>query len=186
MVKNLPANAGRYNRCELDPWVGKICWRRACQPLQYSWLENPRFLQRMGLKRGCLCPLLPTEPTSWLHPRETWPQWEGFWASRGVWCPVQPLQSWLHWAPTAGIHPFDYLHPICQPGGFLQSFICTPSSGSKPGSFRIYVGSAWQTPTGNPDWPDPSQISFFFKYLFTWLWQFLVAGLGIFDLHCGM
>ena len=30
------------------------------------------------------------------------------------------------------------------------------------------------------------QISFLFKYLFTWLWQFLVAGLGIFHLHCGM
>ena len=23
------------------PWVGKICWRRAWQPLQYSCLENP-------------------------------------------------------------------------------------------------------------------------------------------------
>ena len=32
MVKNLPANAGRYNRHELDPRVGKIRWRRACQP----------------------------------------------------------------------------------------------------------------------------------------------------------
>ena len=24
-----------------DPWVGKIPWRRACNPLQYSCLENP-------------------------------------------------------------------------------------------------------------------------------------------------
>ena len=23
-----------------DPWVGKIPWRRACNPLQYSCLEN--------------------------------------------------------------------------------------------------------------------------------------------------
>ena len=32
VVKNLPANAGRHNRHELDSWVGKIRWRRACQP----------------------------------------------------------------------------------------------------------------------------------------------------------
>ena len=32
MVKNLPANAGRPERCEFDPWVKKIPWRRAWQP----------------------------------------------------------------------------------------------------------------------------------------------------------
>jgi len=32
MVKNLPANAGDIKRCEFDPWVGKIPWRRAWQP----------------------------------------------------------------------------------------------------------------------------------------------------------
>ena len=31
----------RRKRCGLDPWVGKIPWRRAWQPLQYSCLENP-------------------------------------------------------------------------------------------------------------------------------------------------
>ena len=41
VVKNLPANAGRYKGCEFDPWVGKILWRRKWQPLQYSRLENP-------------------------------------------------------------------------------------------------------------------------------------------------
>jgi len=30
VVKNLPANA-RDMRCEFDPWVGKIPWRRAWQ-----------------------------------------------------------------------------------------------------------------------------------------------------------
>ena len=30
MVKNPPANAG--DRCEFDPWVRKIPWRRAQQP----------------------------------------------------------------------------------------------------------------------------------------------------------
>ena len=41
VVKNLPANAGRHKRPGFDPWVGKIPWRRACNPLQYSCLENP-------------------------------------------------------------------------------------------------------------------------------------------------
>ena len=40
MVKNLPANAGDVGH-GFDPWVGKILWRRACNPLQYSCLDNP-------------------------------------------------------------------------------------------------------------------------------------------------
>ena len=28
-------------RLGLNPWVGKIPWREACNPLQYSCLENP-------------------------------------------------------------------------------------------------------------------------------------------------
>ena len=32
VVKNLPANAGDL-RCRLDPWVGKIPWRRKWQPI---------------------------------------------------------------------------------------------------------------------------------------------------------
>ena len=32
MVKNTPADAGRYKRRMLDPWVRKIPWRRAWQP----------------------------------------------------------------------------------------------------------------------------------------------------------
>ena len=40
MIKNPPANPGDM-RCGFDPWVGKIPWRRAWQPLQYSCLENP-------------------------------------------------------------------------------------------------------------------------------------------------
>jgi len=32
VVKNLPANAGRYKRHRLDPSVRKIPWRRAWQP----------------------------------------------------------------------------------------------------------------------------------------------------------
>ena len=40
VVKNLPDNAGDV-RLGLDPWVGNIPWRRACNPLQYSCLENP-------------------------------------------------------------------------------------------------------------------------------------------------
>ena len=43
-------------RCRFDPWVGKIPWKRACNPHQYSCLENPMdrgnwWLQPMGLQR---------------------------------------------------------------------------------------------------------------------------------------
>ena len=31
----------RQKRCGFHPWVGKIPWRRKCQPLQCSCLENP-------------------------------------------------------------------------------------------------------------------------------------------------
>ena len=39
--KSLPANAGRCKRCGLNPWVGKIPWRRAQQPTPVSCQENP-------------------------------------------------------------------------------------------------------------------------------------------------
>ena len=41
MLKNLPANAG----CGFDPWVGKIPWRRAWQPM-------PVFLPGEPMDRG--------------------------------------------------------------------------------------------------------------------------------------
>ena len=31
----------RCRRHRLNPWVGKIPWKRECNPLQYSCLENP-------------------------------------------------------------------------------------------------------------------------------------------------
>ena len=31
----------RYKGLRLDPWVGKIAWRKAWQPLKYFCLENP-------------------------------------------------------------------------------------------------------------------------------------------------
>ena len=30
-----------HKRPSLDPWIGKMPWRRACNPFQYSCLENP-------------------------------------------------------------------------------------------------------------------------------------------------
>ena len=33
VVKNLPANAGNEKRCGFDPWVRKIPWKRAWQPI---------------------------------------------------------------------------------------------------------------------------------------------------------
>ena len=40
----------RYKRCEFDPWVGKIPWRRAWQPTpvfwpgESPWTEEPGWL----------------------------------------------------------------------------------------------------------------------------------------------
>jgi len=31
----------KCRRCSFDPWVRKIPWRRAGNPIQYSCLENP-------------------------------------------------------------------------------------------------------------------------------------------------
>ena len=39
--KSLPANADRCKRCGLNPWVGKIPWRRAQKPTPVSCQENP-------------------------------------------------------------------------------------------------------------------------------------------------
>ena len=40
VLVNPPGNASRCKRPGLDPWVRKIPWRRAWQPLQYFCLEN--------------------------------------------------------------------------------------------------------------------------------------------------
>ena len=39
--KELPRQCRRYKRCGFNPWVGKIPWRKKCNSLQYSCLENP-------------------------------------------------------------------------------------------------------------------------------------------------
>ena len=39
--KEPPASAVDLISSRFDPWMGKIPWRRARQPLQYSCLENP-------------------------------------------------------------------------------------------------------------------------------------------------
>ena len=44
VVKNLPANAGDKT-CRVDPWVGKIPWRRA-------WQSTPVFLGFTGGSGG--------------------------------------------------------------------------------------------------------------------------------------
>ena len=38
--KEPTANAGDM-RCRFNTWIGKIPWRRAWHPLQYSHLKNP-------------------------------------------------------------------------------------------------------------------------------------------------
>ena len=57
VVKNPPANAGRYKRPGFDPWLWKIPWRRAQQPSPVllpggsPWTEEPGGLQSMGSQR---------------------------------------------------------------------------------------------------------------------------------------
>ena len=41
VVKDPPANAGRHNRPQFNPWVGKIPGEGNGNPLQYSCLEIP-------------------------------------------------------------------------------------------------------------------------------------------------
>ena len=56
VVKNLPANA-RDKKIRVNPWIGKISWRRAWQPTpvflpgESPWTEEPGGLQSMGLHR---------------------------------------------------------------------------------------------------------------------------------------
>ena len=38
--KEATCRCRRHKKCALDPWVGKIPWRRAWQPTQYSYLGN--------------------------------------------------------------------------------------------------------------------------------------------------
>ena len=56
VVKNPPADAGD-GRDRLDPWVGKVPWRRAWQPRsgtltwRIPWTEEPGGLRSRELKR---------------------------------------------------------------------------------------------------------------------------------------
>ena len=40
----------RHKRCGFNPWVGNVPWRRACNPLLYSCLENPWTEEPGGLR----------------------------------------------------------------------------------------------------------------------------------------
>ena len=54
-VKEPICQCSRYKRCWFDPWVRKIPWRRAWQPLQYSCLKNPMdrgACQSMGSQKS--------------------------------------------------------------------------------------------------------------------------------------
>ena len=65
VVKNPPNNAGVTIEPRFDPWVRKIPGRRACNPLQYSCLENP-----MNSSKGCkeldMTEVIPHEPVVWI------------------------------------------------------------------------------------------------------------------------
>ena len=46
VVKNLPADVGNRMRCRLDPWVGKISWRRKWQPITPVFLPGESHGQK--------------------------------------------------------------------------------------------------------------------------------------------
>ena len=54
MVNNLRASAGDIKRSGLDPWVGKVLWRRVWQPTlvfllgESPWAEEPGGPQSIG------------------------------------------------------------------------------------------------------------------------------------------
>ena len=56
MGKNAPVPAGRHGRHEFDPWIRKIPWRRAWQPilvfLPGEFCEKPGRLQSIGLTKS--------------------------------------------------------------------------------------------------------------------------------------
>jgi len=57
VVKNPPDNA-KDKRLRLDPCVGQILWRRACQatpvflPEEFPWTEDSGRLQSIGSQRA--------------------------------------------------------------------------------------------------------------------------------------
>ena len=57
VVKEPECQCGRHNRSRFDPWVGKIPWRKACQPTlvflpgESPWTEEPGGLQSKQLQR---------------------------------------------------------------------------------------------------------------------------------------
>ena len=62
VIKNPPANSGDVRNVGsipgFDPWVGKIPWRRAWQPIpvllpgESPWMEETGGLQSMGSQRA--------------------------------------------------------------------------------------------------------------------------------------
>ena len=52
VIKNPPANAGDM-RCRLDPWVGKIPWRRKWQPTPVFLPEESHGQRSLVGYSGC-------------------------------------------------------------------------------------------------------------------------------------
>ena len=57
VVKNLPASAGDSKRCRINPWVRKIPWSRAWQPMpiilpgEAPWTGKPGMLHPVESQR---------------------------------------------------------------------------------------------------------------------------------------
>ena len=72
----------RHKRCEFDPWVGKIPWRRAWQttpiflPGESPWKEETGGLWSMGLERVRHDLSNLEHLQVWLHNSRTQPNWK--------------------------------------------------------------------------------------------------------------
>ena len=176
----------RCKRHGFDPWVRKIPWRRACQPTavflpgesQISSTNGPQawllasplayWTNILATSKGDLATVrgilsFSGRLVSSAAPAELASLGPHCWRS-SIWLSSPYLSGW-------GL-PLVYFHSILW---FKARFL--------PCLCWLSLTDTHRKPRLTRPFP---RFFFFFKYLFTWLCQFLVAGLGIFDLHCGM
>ena len=81
-----------HKKLEFDPWVGKILWRRKCNPLHYSCLQNP---MDKGTWRAIVCRVTKSHRACSMHTHTLVPrEGELCWA---VWQQVNTERSQFLW-----------------------------------------------------------------------------------------
>ena len=78
MVKSLPADAGDIKRPRINPWVGKIPWRRTWQPTPVFWLGKSHRQRSLGGHSPWGCKVkhdLATKPEKAMAPHSSTLAW---------------------------------------------------------------------------------------------------------------